>query len=261
MTMIEPFIARALLAGTLAAAAAAALGCFVVWRRMAYFGDSIAHGALLGVALGAVIGISHTAAALVVCMIFAMFLAYWRRLFSLDVLMGVAAHASLAFGVLAISAGDENLDLHAYLLGDILFAGMADLGWLSVCAILVFGFLAWNWRALVLCAVNEDIAACEGVKVERINLSLLLLMAFVVAASVRVAGVLLVASLLIIPAATARQFAATPSGMAVIAVVLGVISVFVGVGASLYLDLPASPAIVAFASLLFAFSLFVRRQA
>ena len=260
MIEIEPFIARALLAGTLAASAAAALGCFVVWRRMAYFGDAVAHGALLGVALGAVIGVSHTMGALVACMSFVLFLARWRRMFSLDVLMGVAAHAALSVGVLAIAVGDRSLDLHAYLFGDILFAGIVDLGWLSVCAVLVFGFLIWNWRSLVLCSVNEDVAACEGVKVDRLNLSLLLLMALVVAASVRVAGILLVASLLIIPAATARQFATSPLGMAVMAVIIGIVSVFVGVGTSLHFDVPTAPSIVAFASLLFAVSLCFRRQ-
>ena len=258
--MIEPFLLRALLAGVGVAIMAGALGCFVIWRRMAYFGDSIAHSALLGVALGLLIGLHLPVAVLIVCASVALFLAWLRRLFAMDALLGIAAHAALATGVLAVSIAGKNLDLHSYLFGDILFVSTADLYWIGGSGILALIFLLTYWQPLILMTLNEDMAAAEGIHCRRINMGLLLLMTLIIAASVRTVGVLLITSMLIIPAAAARQFAASPVGMAFIAMLFGVISVFVGIFGSLYFDLPASPAIISFATVIFALSLIIGRR-
>ena len=145
--------------------------------------------------------------------------------------------------------------MHAYLLGDILFVNDADLLWIGACAAAAFAFLAARWRALILMTINEDLAASEGVRILRVNMPLMILTALTTASAARVIGVLLIASLLIIPAATARQFAKSPGGMAVLAAACGVAAVCIGIAASLHFDAPAGPAIVAAAAALFALSL------
>ena len=257
MGEIEPFILRALLAGAGVAATAGVLGCFIVWRRMAYFGDSVAHCALFGAAGGILIGAPVSAGMIAACVSLAALLAFLRhkRYAEMDVLLGIFAHSALAIGVLAIAAAGKNLDLHSYLLGDILFVNDSEIFLVGVCAFLSLAFVAANWRALILMTINEDLAASEGIRPLRVNMPLMMLAALTAAASVRVVGVLLTASLLIIPAATARRFASSPGGTAVAAAAFGVCAVFVGITFSLHFDAPAGPAIVAASAAIFAASL------
>ena len=253
----EPFVVRALLAGAGVAATAGALGCFIVWRRMAYFGDSIAHGALLGAAFGILAGASAPLGIVAVCASLAALLAWLRhrRFASMDALLGIFAHSALAVGVLAANAAGESLDLHSYLLGDILFVNDSELLWIGGCSLASFLFLAAKWHSLILTTIHEDLAASEGVRPLRVNMPLMILAALTAAASARVIGVLLTASLLIIPAATARRFAKSPLGMALTAAGCGVSAVCIGIASSLYFDAPAGPAIVASSAMLFFLSL------
>lgn len=262
--MLEPFILRAAAAGAAAAAVAGALGCFVVWRRMAYFGDSVAHGALLGVALGLLGGFAPGIGALAVAAGFAALLARLRRARTLpdDALLGVLAHSALAWGVVAISLGGGGVDLHAYLFGDILFIGRNEALWIVCGAALALLALAAKWNALLLLAMHEDMAEAEGVSRGRADMLLLLLLALAVASSIRVFGVLLVAGLLVIPAATARALARSPAGAAFASASLGVAAVIIGLTCSLHFDTPAGPSIVAAASTMFVLSLlFASRRA
>lgn len=254
---MEPFVLRALLAGAGVAATAAVLGCFIVWRRMAYFGDSVAHCALFGAACGLVLGAPVSAGMIAACVSLAALLAWLRhrRFAEMDALLGIFAHSALAIGVLAISAAGKSFDLHSYLLGDILFVNDSELFIIAACALLTFVFLAANWRALVLTTIHEDLAAAEGVRPLRVNMPLMMLAALTAAASARVVGVLLTASLLIIPAATARRFASSPGGTALFAAACGLCSVCFGIAFSLHFDAPAGPAIVAASSAIFAASL------
>ena len=258
----EPFVWRALLAGSGVAAVAGALGCFIVWRRMAYFGDSLAHGALLGVAGALLAGVPPKFGILAAGAAFS-FLLVWlrrRRIFSADALLGIFAHSALAWGLVAVSIAGGQFDLHGYLFGDILFVSDSDLWWAAAGGVFAILLLAARWSSLVLLAVHEDLAACEGVNPFRANLLLTLLAAFVVASSVRVVGVLLISALLIIPAAAARPFARSPGGMAVLAALLGVFSVFAGLSFSLHSDAPAGPSIAAVAALLFVATLPFSRE-
>lgn len=256
-SVTEPFVLRAFAAGALVAAAAGALGCFIVWRRMAYFGDSIAHCALLGAALGLVAGAHINAAMTLVCMALAALLSWLRhkQLAEMDALLGIFAHAALAFGVLIVALSEQSFDLHAYLLGDILFITDSDLLWTGTVALLAFLFLAARWRALALMTVSEDLAASEGIHPLRENMALAMLTAMAVSVSARIVGVLLVASLLIIPAAAARQFASSPVAAAAFAVCCGVLSVAAGITLSLHTDAPAGPAIAAAAFVIFVISI------
>lgn len=252
---IDPFIIRAASAGIGVALIAGTLGCFVVWRRMAYFGDSLAHSALLGVALGLLYGFSVNIGIMIICFIFAVILVWLqqKRVLATDTLLGILAHAALSIGMVAISFLDNpRFDLHAYLFGDILTVKSEDLYWIYGGVIIVLGLLFANWSSLTLMTINEDLAKAEGVKTFWANFLLMLLMTIVVAVSIRFVGILLITSMLIIPAATARQFSRSPELMAAISSLLGIIAVIVGISGSMEFDTPSGPSIVTAAALMFA---------
>lgn len=253
-TMFENFVIRALAAGIGVALVVGALGCFVVWRRMAYFGDSLAHSSLLGIALGLLYGVSVNFGIIVVCTSFAILLVWMQQkhVLATDTLLGILAHASLSLGMVALSFLDYlQFDLHSYLFGDILTVSNEDLLWIYLGGAVVIALLIANWSSLTLMTIHEDLARAEGVNTFRTQLILMFLMTIVVAFSVRIVGILLITSMLIIPAATARQLAKTPESMAIIASLLGVLAVLLGIFGSMQFDTPSGPSIVTAASLLF----------
>ncbi len=248
------FFVRALLGGIGVALVTGPLGCFVVWRRMAFFGDSLAHGALLGVAIGVAAGIDVNIAILAVCVGLALFLLGLERQKRLaaDTLLGILAHGTLALGLVAASlVKGARIDLMGYLFGDVLAITIGDLYWIYGGGLVVLLVLGAFWRPLLALAVHAELARAEGVPVRAARLVFMLLVALTVAIAMKIVGVVLVTALLIIPAATARRFAATPEMMAILASLAGAISVAGGLGASLSWDSPAGPSIVVAALALF----------
>ena len=250
---LEPFLINAVLAGVGVAVITGVMGCFVVWRRMAYFGDSLAHSALLGVALGFAVGIAVNIGIIIICSIFAVLLLWLqqKKVLATDTLLGILAHSALSIGMVTISVMGQRIDLHSILFGDILTITRSELWWIYIGGIIVMIMLVINWSSLVLMTLQEDLAQAEGVRVLLLNLLLMFLMTLVVAVSIRSVGILLISSLLIIPAATARQLAKSPEGMAIIASFFGVASVGFGIYFSFELDTPSGPTIVATAASFF----------
>lgn len=271
--MFDDFLVRALLAGLCVAAATGPLGCFVVWRRMAYFGDATAHAAVLGVALALGFSISIFAGVLIVALAMAMTVAHLAgRGWAMDTTLGVLAHSGLAFGLVAVSfLPNVRVDLTAFLFGDILAISRSDLAFIAAGALAVVVLLLWRWSRLLTATVSEDLAASAGISPARERLVLTLALATVVAVSLKVVGALLIAAMLLIPAAAARGFTRSPETMAAAAVLIGGLAVAGGLQLSLTQDTPAGPSIVAVAATLFAAALtagalirrlgvFVRRQ-
>ncbi|MFD1382678.1 zinc ABC transporter permease subunit ZnuB [Rhodanobacter aciditrophus] len=251
--MLELLI-RALLGGLGVAAVAGPLGAFVVWRRMAYFGDTLAHSALLGVALGFLLNINLNLAIVVLCVGLALVLVTLQKkhIIATDTLLGILAHSSLSLGLVAVSFLDHvRIDLMAYLFGDLLAIGQTDLYWIFGGGALVMALLVIFWKPLLAVTVNEELAKVEGYPVETIRLLLMLLVALVIAVAMKIVGVLLITSLMIIPAATARRLSNTPVQMATMAGVLGCLSVCGGLWASYHWDTPTGPSVVVCAAFLF----------
>ena len=250
---LEPFLVNAILAGFAVAVITGVMGCFVVWRRMAYFGDSLAHSALLGVALGFAVGIAVNIGIVLICSVFALLLLWLqqKKVLATDTLLGILAHSALSLGMVTISVMGQRIDLHSILFGDILTVTRPELWWIYIGGAIVIIMLLMNWSSLVLMTLQEDLAQAEGIRVFLCNLLLMFLMTLVVAVSIRSVGILLISSLLIIPAATARQLARSPEGMAIIASFIGVTSVGLGIYFSFALDTPSGPTIVASAASLF----------
>lgn len=245
--MIEPFLLRALLAGLGLALVAAPLGCFVVWQRMAYFGETVAQASLIGIALGLMLQINLTAAAMAVAVaIAALLVALSRqRQVPMDALLGLLAHAALALGIIATAlARGPSIDLMGYLFGDIFAVTREDLLWIYVGGAIVLVVLAWLWRPLLAVAVHDELAAAEGVNRDLYKGVFVLLLAVTIAVAMKVVGILLVIAFLIMPAVAARPYAATPEAMAAFAAALAAAGVGGGLWLSYKLDVPGGPAIV-----------------
>lgn len=261
--IFDAFLLRALAGGIGLALVMGPLGCFVVWRRMAYFGDTLAHSALLGITLGTVAGLAYGPGIVVACLSVAILLVVLKRRQPLaeDTLLGILAHSALSLGLVAMAlAGNPRVDMMAYLFGDILAIDTGDLWsiWLGGAGVLAA--LALLWRRLLAITVDEDLARVEGVPVLVVQLAFMGLIALVIALAMKIVGVLLVTSLLVIPAAAARRLAATPEAMAAAAAGLGAVAVTLGLGASMVWDLPSGPAVVVTAAVIFGVISAVPRQ-
>ncbi len=251
---MDDFVWRALAAGLGVALLAGPFGCFVVWRRMAYFGETLAHAAFLGIGLGLLLSLWPALTVTLISLGVALLLMFLQKRHELasDTLLGVLAHGSLALGLVLLSfQEDARVDLFGYLFGDILSVNRTDLGWIALADVLLLGALAALWRPLLSATVSADIARVEGVPVERVQLIFTLLLALVIALAMKLVGILLITSLLIIPAAAARRIARSPESMAAMATGFGLLAVGGGLGTSLQWDTPAGPSVVLAAVLVF----------
>jgi len=256
MTMLDDFLVRAGLAAVGLSLATGPLGAFVVWRRMAYFGDATAHAAVLGVALALATDLPIGLGTLTVALAMAATVAgLAARGWAMDTTLGVLAHSALAFGLVAISFfPGVRTSLSSYLFGDILAVSSSDLALIWLGALAVVALLVWRWQALLTATLSEDLAHAAGLNPDRERLVLVLALALVVAVALKVVGALLIAAMLIIPAAAARGLARTPEGMALGAVALGAAAGLGGLGLSLWQDTPTGPSIIVVAAVLFALS-------
>ncbi|MCQ2003934.1 zinc ABC transporter permease subunit ZnuB [Rhizobium sp. NRK18] len=256
--MLDDFFVRALIAGIAVALMAGPLGCFIVWRRMAYFGDTMAHSALLGVALHLMFQLNMVAAVFTVAVAISVILILLQRrqALSADALLGILSHATLAIGLVLVAFMTwVRIDLLAYLFGDILAVDKTDIAMVWGGGAIVIGCIVALWRPLLAATVNAELAEAEGLKPERARFLFMVLMALVIAIAMKIVGIMLITSLLIIPAATARRFSSTPEMMAVVASVIGVLAVTGGLYGSLTYDTPSGPSIVVAALILFLLSL------
>ncbi|KFE36943.1 metal ABC transporter permease [Thioclava atlantica] len=260
--MFDDFLIRAALAGIGLTFATGPLGSFVVWRRMAYFGDATAHAAILGVALSFAFGTSVYLGTLGVALAMALTVARLSgRGHAMDTVLGVLAHSALAFGLVAASfQSGLRVGLSAWLFGDILAVSQADLVVVWAGAAAVVALLAWRWQGLLTATINDELAMASGHDPRREQLALTIALALTVAVAIKIVGALLIAALLIVPAAAARQFSRSPEGMAAGATGVGILAVLLGLWGSFRFDTPAGPSVVAAATVLFVLSLPLRRR-
>ncbi|YBV96622.1 metal ABC transporter permease [Phyllobacteriaceae bacterium JZ32] len=256
--MLDDFFTRALIAGVGLALTTGPLGCFIVWRRMAYFGDTMAHSALLGVALAFFFEINVMIGVFTVAMMISglLLLLQRRNSLSTDSLLGILSHSTLALGLVMVAFMTWiRVDLLAFLFGDILAVSKADIAFIYGGGLSVLLMMLLLWRPLLAATVNEDVAKAEGLHPELSRIAFMLLMAIVIAIAMKIVGILLITALLIIPAATARRLSTTPEQMAIFASLLGAAAVVMGLFGSLRFDTPSGPSIVVAALGVFILSL------
>lgn len=256
------FLLLAVLAGLGVAVVAGPLGAFVVWRRMAYFGDTLAHSALLGLALSLLASISPALAVVITSLALALLLIglQQQRVLATDTLLGILSHSSLALGLVALYLiPGARFNLEAILFGDLFTVDWPQLALIWGTAVAVLGLLALLWRPLLAITLHEDLARVEGIRVGLVRGALMLMLALVIAIAMKVVGVLLITALLIIPAATARRFSRSPESMALLASGLACTTVLAGLAFSWWFDTPSGPSIVLCSALIFMGSL-LRRE-
>ncbi|NIF21739.1 MULTISPECIES: zinc ABC transporter permease subunit ZnuB [Pantoea] len=245
------------LGGVMLALAAGPLGSFVVWRRMSYFGDTLAHASLLGVAFGLLLNVNPYYAVILVTVFIALGLVWLERKpnLAIDTLLGIMAHSALSLGLVVVSLmSGVRVDLMAYLFGDLLAVTPQDL-WLMAGGVLaVLLVMLWQWRSLLSMTLSPELAQVDGVNVQRTRLMLMLVTALTIGVAMKFVGALIITSLLIIPAATARRFSRSPEQMAGFAVIVGILAVSGGLTLSALYDTPAGPSVVLAAALLFVLS-------
>lgn len=247
------------LGGILLTLTAGPLGSFIVWRKMSYFGDTLAHASLLGIAFGLLLNVNPWYAVIAVTLILALLLMMLehRPHLALDTLLGIMAHSALSLGLVVVSLmSNVRVDLMAYLFGDLLAVTVQDLWVMAGGVLVVLLLIISQWRSLLSMTVSPELAQVDGVHLARSRLLLMMITALTIGISMKFVGALIITSLLIIPAATARRFARSPEQMACFATLIGMAAVTGGLIFSAYYDTPAGPSVVLTASLLFIVSLF-----
>ena len=256
--MFDDFFIRALIAGIGIAIVVGPLGCFVIWRRLSYFGDTLSHSALLGVTLAYSFSVNISLSVFVVSAVVALLLINLQKRTKLagDSLLGLLAHSTLAIGLVLIGfLSYIRFDLMGLLFGDILAVTIEDIALVWVGGFVILGILYFIWKSLFSATVNYDLSAAEGMKPEVSNLIFTILLAGVIALSIKMIGALLITGLLLIPAATARNISNSPNQMVFLATLVGILSVIAGLFTSLELNTSSGPTIIVVALILFIISL------
>ena len=256
--MFDDFFIRALIAGIGIAIVVGPLGCFVIWRRLSYFGDTLSHSALLGVTLAYSFSLNISLSVFIVSAVVALLLINLQKRTKLagDSLLGLLAHSTLAIGLVLIGfLSYIRFDLMGLLFGDILAVTIEDIALVWVGGFVILGILYFIWKSLFSATVNYDLSAAEGMKPEVSNFIFTLLLAGVIALSIKMIGALLITGLLLIPAATARNISNSPNQMVFLATLVGIISVIAGLFTSLELNTSSGPTIIVVALMLFIISL------
>ena len=256
--MLDDFFIRALIAGLGVAIVTGPLGCFTIWRRLSFFGDTLAHSALLGVTLALSFEMNISFAVFLISAVVAIFLINLQRVTNLpgDALLGLLAHSTLALGLVTISfLTFIRFDIMGLLFGDILSVNNLDILIIWSGGAIILITLKIIWKPLFASTVNYDLAQAEGMTPDRVNIIFTLLMAAIIAISIKMVGLLLITGMLIMPAAMARNLSDNPIMMVFIATIGGLLSVLLGLFASLEFNSPSGPSIIVAALTLFLLSL------
>ncbi len=260
---MDDFIYRAIIASIGVSLIAGSLGCFVIWKRLSYFSDSISHSALLGVALGLATGLGINLGLVIVGGLFAVLIVVLQQkeFWSSDAVLGIFSHLSLSLGIVVLGIiGNQNTDYFAYLFGDILSISSKDLYWIFSVLIVVVTILVFNWKKLLLLTLNEELAKAEGINKLYYDLLFMFLIALAVSVSVQIVGVLLITSLLIIPPAISRVISNSPVTMILASMIVSIFSVLLGLYLSIDFDLATGPTIVITLGALFFIAQFLPKK-
>lgn len=245
---------RAFMVGIFLGALLACLGVFVVLRRMAFFSDGIAHASLAGIAAGVLAGVNPLIPALVVSVFFAigMYVMEKKARLATDTVIGIIFTSGMALGVLLMSrkAGYQP-ELIGFLFGNILAIRSSELPLIIVLGAAIGLFLVLKWREIILVAVDREMAYLAGVKSERIQLLMYVVLAVAVVLGIKILGVVLVSALLVIPVSVAKLISGSFQKLVLWSIVVSELIVIAGLTLAYFLDLPAGAVIVLCGSFLF----------
>jgi zinc transport system permease protein len=242
-----PFIQRALIASVMVGILCPFIGNFVVLRKMSFFSDAIAHAAFAGIAAGLLLGIDMSISSVAVAVLIALIIAFLseKTALSHDTVIGIAFSGAIAAGLLIIGMmKGYRADLFTFLFGDILAITGADLFLIFIVGVLTILILLIFFKPFLQITFNRDLARVEGINVRLFEYMLFIIIAVVVTISLKIIGIILVTSLLIVPAAAAKNIASSMKRLFMISCLFGVVSGIVGLVGSVYLDTASGPTIV-----------------
>jgi len=248
MSFFEPFLLQAIIGGVGIAIICGPLGSYVVWHRMAYFGDALSHSALLGIGFSLLLNLYPLAGILTICILIGILLTSYNKHqlpLSNDSILGIISHSSLALGIILIYIQKpSNFDIFDYLFGNILTITSYDIILIYGCVILNLSIIYRYWSQLIATTIDPNLAKIHNINASKIQLIFTIMMALTIGISIKLIGTLLITSILIIPAATARHLAHTPKQMAILSSLIGILGVILGTLISAFLDVPTGPMII-----------------
>tara|TARA_B100000963_G_scaffold97088_1_gene83839 strand:+ start:1044 stop:1847 length:804 start_codon:yes stop_codon:yes gene_type:complete len=256
--MFDDFFIRALIAGIGIAIVTGPLGCFIIWRRLSFFGDTLSHSALLGVTIAFFFDLNIAFVVFLISSALALILIKLQKTTKLpgDALLGLLAHSSLAVGLVVIGfLVSIRFDIMGLLFGDILAVNEIDLLIIWIGGALILLILKIIWKPLFASTVNHELAEAEGMNPDKVNAIFTVLLAAIIAISIKIVGLLLITGMLIMPAAMARNISNNPLQMVKLSIVGGLLSVLIGLFSSLQINTPSGPSIITAALLLFCLTL------
>lgn len=259
--MVEWFLINSLVVGIMLVISLCPLGSIMLWRKIPYIGDSIAHASVLGIVFALFYNINVEISIIVTAVLFVGIIVYLRNERINDILVVIFSYGFLAVGLFLINFinNSQQTDIFAYLFGDILLVTTSDIIYVSCISLLILVWLYYRWEAVLLSSINEDLAIIQGYNTKRIELELMIAVAFVVSFALKIIGALLVTALLITPAIVARNVSFNPVSMVIKAVLIGVLSVSCGLLLSYFVDSPSGPSIILINILVFILSLLYKR--
>jgi zinc transport system permease protein len=259
---MNEFLIYSIIAGVVIVSSLCPLGCIVLWRRIPYFGDAIAHSSILGIVLGLMLNINITIAIILVSMVFAILLILLHKEAISDILIVIFSYGFLSLGLFMIPfiISNTQVDIFSYLFGDILLVDDAEIKLSLICSIFVLLWIFFRWKKLLLISINEDLAVVEGINLKRINLEFMLITAFMIAVSIKIVGVMLIAAMLIIPSTAARNLSTSPVQMLFFSIAIGIMAVSVGIISSYMIDSPSGPSIILSSLMLYVLSLIFKSK-
>ena len=256
--MFDDFFIRALIAGIGIALVTGPLGCFIIWRRLSFFGDTLSHSALLGVTIAFFFELNIAFSVFLISSAIALILLKLQKTTKLpgDALLGLLAHSSLAVGLVVIGfLTTIRFDIMGLLFGDILAVNEIDLLIIWIGGALILLILKYIWKPLFASTVNHELAEAEGMSPDKVNAIFTVLLAAIIAISIKIVGLLLITGMLIMPAAMARNVSNNPNQMVKLSIIGGLLSVIIGLFSSLEINTPSGPSIITAALVLFCLTL------
>lgn len=231
------------------------LGSFIILRRMSSFGDTLSHASILGLSISVLLDVNPFYINVLFVLLLAIVISWLEEhsFLSLDTILGVIANSSLSVGLILMSlmSNNYNIDINSYLFGDLLTVSFSDLIPLIIGSFLILVVFKYYWNKIVLMTINSELAVIDGVNLYKTRLILILITALTIGMSTKFFGVLIITSLLIIPAASAQKLSNSPEQMVFLSTLIGIFSVTGGIYLSVFFDIPTSPSIVVCASLVF----------
>ncbi len=250
---MDEFIIQIIIAAIGISLITSALGCFVIWKKMAYFGDSLAHASLLGIAIGILFSIDINLMILATTILFAVILGFLqnRNFLSNDALLGILAHGGISLAMIIISFSHANFDLEGFLFGSLLFVENKDILLIYLALFIIYPIIFLNWQKFILLTLNSDIACSMGINPAKYRMIFTILIALTITITIKITGVLLVTSLLIIPASISRIISKSPNQMLLFSTIISVFSSILGSILSYQFDLILGPTIITITIIIF----------